>query len=515
MKGVAGASALIAGRALRIPADQSCSTSSAPRKNVRERECIHKLPYHIIELLFTPQLLTSTSNMEPPNNGKEHPHRSKSQLAKSILHRDKSKHDVRDTEEKDFASSGTPSASQSNVSLSSQPAPSRSSVNLASKRISKHRPHLSTNNMLPQEGGPSSAASSSAGVNSPPSPTATSLEQSVKLFRLFEALRAGDTAAIQKALKDQPSHDADLSQSRSSISSVTPSAAKIEGTSILHLAIQCAEVPTIQYVLSHSGSGEVNSRDREGNTALHVAAKLGRAPVVALLLEQEGINDSIHNFHGQTPLDVSYTPEIFQQLQLFRSLFVDANVRKIHELVAQNDHTALEALLKDPRLRSTVDVNGGELATDPITIQSGGTLLHEAARKKDVKLIQMLLLNGADPFRRDRKGKLPQDVTKDDRTRAILKKSPAAAEARQGIQEKSILGSSGAQTGGPAANDIALGNKEGREMKGYLKKWTNYTSGWKLRWFVLEDGVLSYYKHQGNFYSIWFLYLRLILRQRM
>jgi hypothetical protein len=35
-------------------------------------------------------------------------------------------------------------------------------------------------------------------------------------------------------------------------------------------------------------------------------------------------------------------------------------------------------------------------------------------------------------------------------------------------------------------------------MKGYLKKWTNYTSGYKLRWFVLEDGVLSYYKHQGK-----------------
>jgi hypothetical protein len=46
-------------------------------------------------------------------------------------------------------------------------------------------------------------------------------------------------------------------------------------------------------------------------------------------------------------------------------------------------------------------------------------------------------------------------------------------------------------------NEKALDNKEAREMKGYLKKWTNYTSGWKLRWFVLEDGVLSYYKHQG------------------
>jgi hypothetical protein len=44
---------------------------------------------------------------------------------------------------------------------------------------------------------------------------------------------------------------------------------------------------------------------------------------------------------------------------------------------------------------------------------------------------------------------------------------------------------------------ISEGSKDAREMKGYLKKWTNYTSGYKLRWFVLEDGVLSYYKHQG------------------
>ena len=346
--------------------------------------------------------------------------------------------------------------------------------------------------------GPSSAGSSNAALVSPQPPTATSLEQSVKLFRLFEALRGGDTAAIQKAIREQPSQDSGATQSRMSVSSVNSPSGIVEGTTILHLAIQCAELPVIEFVLSNVGSGGLNSRDKEGNTPLHVAAKLGRTPVVRLLLEQEGINDSISNYNGQSALDLSYAPEIFQQLQLYRSLFVDTNVRKIHELVARNDHAELEKLLKDPRIRSTLDVNGGELATDPVTTESGGTLLHEAARKKDIKLIQMLLLNGADPFRRDRKGKLPQDVTKDDRTRAILKKSPAAAEARQGIQEKSILGSGTPQTGGTAASEVAMTNKEGREIKGYLKKWTNYTSGWKLRWFVLEDGVLSYYKHQGS-----------------
>lgn len=30
------------------------------------------------------------------------------------------------------------------------------------------------------------------------------------------------------------------------------------------------------------------------------------------------------------------------------------------------------------------------------------------------------------------------------------------------------------------------------DLKGFLSKWVNYRSGWKTRWFVLENGVLSY-----------------------
>ncbi|KAK5025813.1 hypothetical protein LTR16_012275, partial [Cryomyces antarcticus] len=142
-------------------------------------------------------------------------------------------------------------------------------------------------------------------------------------------------------------------------------------------------------------------------------------------------------------------------------MFMDTNITEIHRLVAASDYDGLERLLTDSHVRNTIDVNGGELATDPSTTESGGTLLHEAARKKDMKLIQLLLLNGADPFRRDRKGKLPQDVTKDDRTRAILKKSPAAAAAQRGVQEKTILGSNAPQTAaGPTAGDNAPGGKE-------------------------------------------------------
>lgn len=30
------------------------------------------------------------------------------------------------------------------------------------------------------------------------------------------------------------------------------------------------------------------------------------------------------------------------------------------------------------------------------------------------------------------------------------------------------------------------------EIEGYLKKWTNYISGWQMRYFMLKDGILYY-----------------------
>jgi hypothetical protein len=320
-----------------------------------------------------------------------------------------------------------------------------------------------------------------------------SIEQSVRKFRIFEALRNGDTASISKAIRES-----DGSRTSSS-SAAGPAFGQLEETSILHLAVQCAEQPVVEYVLSDgAGSIDINARDKEGNTALHVAAQQGREPIVRLLLQQSGINDSIPNYQGKTPLDLARTPDIFQQLQLSRSIFADGKIRQIQGLIVQGDYKTLSQVLEEPRVKTVLDINGGEFTSDITTMQSGGTLLHEAARKKNKELIQVLLLHGADPFRRDRRGKLPQDVTKDDATRAMLKKSPAAVAAQRGIQEKAVLGNA-AQQGAPNSTvSDPLAGKEGREMKGYLKKWTNYRKGYQLRWFVLEDGVMSYYKHQDD-----------------
>ena len=318
----------------------------------------------------------------------------------------------------------------------------------------------------------------------------------MRKFKLFEILRSGDGAAIARAVKEtseMPPITED-GEKRASGSVLGP----VEGTTILHLAIQCADPPVVEQILSVAKSTpgvslDLNTPDKDGNTPLHLASMLGRPTTVRLLLERN-VNDSIANYQGRSPIDLARTPEIFQQLQLARSVFVDKTTKEVQALVKEANYEELKRLLEDSRVESTLDVNNSELATEPNTVQGGGTLLHEAARNRDFQLIQLLLMHGADPFRRDRKGKLPQDVTKDEKTRNILKKSPAAAAAQRGIQEKAVLGSSPS----PGA-ETTPGGKEGREMKGYLKKWTNYTSGYKLRWFVLEDGVLSYYKHQGGY----------------
>ena len=400
--------------------------------------------------------------------------RSKSALALSLLHRDKTR--VDEAREEALSDTGSEAGSETG-----SPILASSSQSFSSHRPSRHNSRHKQRSTVGES--PVSATSSpltttiSHNGSFKAEGAGLSIEHSVRIFKIFEVLRSGDGSAITKAVEEGE---------------------HLEGTTIVHLAIQCTDQPVVEQIISVAKSSpkstvDLNARDKDGNTALHLAAMLGRASTVRLLLDQPDVDDSLVNYQRKTPLSLARTPEIFQQLQLARSLYLDTKVKEIQTIVTKADYGELEKILEDPRVESVLDVNGPELATESYTMQSGGTLLHEAARKRDIKLIQILLLHGADPFRRDRGGKLPQDVTKDDRTRAILKKSPAAAAAQRGIQERAVLGKQSAPS-----LDGSPGGKDSREMMGYLKKWTNYTGGYKLRWFVLEDGVLSYYKYQGT-----------------
>ncbi|RPA79341.1 hypothetical protein BJ508DRAFT_142328 [Ascobolus immersus RN42] len=357
----------------------------------------------------------------------------------------------------------------------------------------------------------------------PPADPKATVEQTVMQFRLFESLRTGDTAFITKALHspNPPSN-------------------------ILHLAVQCATPQVLEFILSSTSSDpankpesnqpflDINTRDgAAGNTPLHLAAHLGRTEMVTILLAQPAINDTLPNYQNRLPLDLARTPAIHEKLQIARSVFIEETTDLLLQYIDSHDYDRIEALLNNERVRGALDLNTIEVSVtdgppkssgsgvtsklhrhshkNSITNDeySGSTLLHEAARKKDTRLIQLLLYHGADPFRRDKRGKLPQDVTKDETTRGMLKRSPARVAAERGIEERVVLGGSQSLFPVPVARPGSMASsvgsaaalqqtKESREMKGYLKKWTNYTGGWKLRWFVLEDGVMSYYKNQED-----------------
>lgn len=71
-------------------------------------------------------------------------------------------------------------------------------------------------------------------------------------------------------------------------------------------------------------------------------------------------------------------------------------------------------LLSSPRIKQ-VDLSYTDDA-------SGTTLLHTAAKRKDLRLVELSVRAGADVFVRDRKGRAVADGTgKDDRVRVFLK----------------------------------------------------------------------------------------------
>jgi len=45
--------------------------------------------------------------------------------------------------------------------------------------------------------------------------------------------------------------------------------------------------------------------------------------------------------------------------------------------------------------------------------------------------------------------------------------------------------------------EVKINDLVGNGICGVLYKWVNYGKGWRPRWFVLQDGVLSYYKIHG------------------
>ncbi|KAG5093346.1 hypothetical protein JHK84_048934 [Glycine max] len=76
--------------------------------------------------------------------------------------------------------------------------------------------------------------------------------------------------------------------------------------------------------------------------------------------------------------------------------------------------------------------------------------------------------------------------TQDSSVGADSVKATAAADLEEEEEPRDSRAFAGGNGGGVAGS-----------VAGILYKWVNYGKGWRSRWFVLEDGVLSYYKIHG------------------
>ena len=52
-----------------------------------------------------------------------------------------------------------------------------------------------------------------------------------------------------------------------------------------------------------------------GTTPLHLAASLGRVDIVNLLLEQDGVNDTLRDSHGRTCKDVAKGKDVAKVIE--------------------------------------------------------------------------------------------------------------------------------------------------------------------------------------------------------
>ncbi|RDB30164.1 Oxysterol-binding C2F12.05c [Hypsizygus marmoreus] len=281
-------------------------------------------------------------------------------------------------------------------------------------------------------------------------------------IKLLSALRSGDPALIHPFLTEigkdrRHSNDGDLDT----------------GAAALHLAVRCGTVETVALLLSHRAiSPNGIHPPGSGTTPLHLAASLGRVDIVNLLLEQNSINDTLRDNQGRTCKDVARGKEVIKAIDDSHS-FLNASYRSllhsyIHSPPSEPPSPALLAMLDSPRIRF---VNLSYLDDD-----SGTSLLHEAAKRKDLRLIELAVRAGADVFVRNRRGKMAgEGAPKDDRVRVFL---------RQFANRDTTL--------------IETPTSEPPTLKGYLNKYTNVAKGYNTRWFVLKNGILSYYRHQED-----------------
>lgn len=264
---------------------------------------------------------------------------------------------------------------------------------------------------------------------------------------------------------------------------------------LLNYAVQVSSLDMIKEIVSEFGSAhegenksslpislDINAQDEDGNTPLHSAAAQGRSDIIEYLLDQPNINDCITNTANLQPVELCKDLNVAQMMQLRRSKYVQKVSTFLKDAVAMNDFNKVDNVFKNPRNVELLDING-------IDMETGENVLHQQIKSANVNACKWLLEKGADPFAKNAKGQIAFDILKTLKPNDKIKTETIVILNNlfeKKAKEKNVL-------------DMTNSLQEAPTYKGYLKKFTNFAQGFKVRWFVLsDDGKLSYYKDQSD-----------------
>lgn len=241
---------------------------------------------------------------------------------------------------------------------------------------------------------------------------------------------------------------------------------------LLLFAVQVGPLAIIKFIVSHNIIDDINSQDSQGNTSLHLAAISNRVDVIKFLLQLDNINDCLVNKDLKQPIQCTTNLETAQLMDHLRAKHIEKIASQLRQGFETRNFELLDKLLTNPRDKELLDING----TDPIT---SDTVLIEFVKKNDHEMVKFILAHGGDPFKRNVSGKLPEESTTDPEMKKILEES---------FNNQNMMD--------PTNNHNQNGSPT---FKGFLKKWTNFAGGYKLRWFVLDSQArLSYYKSPND-----------------
>ncbi|KAJ3321942.1 hypothetical protein HDU76_013991, partial [Blyttiomyces sp. JEL0837] len=353
-------------------------------------------------------------------------------------------------------------------------------------------------------GASSGAVAGSTGGSTQPS----NLANHVMSLNLLQSIQTNDVNVILPLLKNRLAQEVSATSTTSSSTPTSSTTAAPTTTSAygspLHLAISICSKHVVEqiilqlfldpYIAEQVGAGPsfntdppwVNATNSpDGDTPLHLAVKHRMYEVAELLLKVKGINETIKDSHGRTPEELipKIGAERFAELfKRARTEFITKTTSTIQAYAAVKNPTAIiDHFARDARAMGYLVAGRFDINTI-IETYNMSTLLHFAACEDSLALVEWALSHGADPDIKDRKGRKAIDL--------VSKKDGKLRERLKNAMQTPVV---------PAHTVSTSGSQHPAMLAGSLKKWVNYSSGWKTRYFCLENGKFSYYKSEADY----------------